>query len=115
MNWRLTFIAVVMLAAVLMTAFVCQAGSVTCAWDPNTEADLAGYRLFQRIAGAAYDYAAPVAEIPAGTEICTLADIPDGDYRWVLRAFDTANNESADSNEVALFIDDPPDTVTGFG
>lgn len=93
----------------------CWAAEVDFVWDPNSETDLAGYRLFQRTAGGNYDYAAPVAEIPAGTEVCTLIDIPDGDYRWVVRAFDTSGNESGDSNECSLAIDDPPGVVTGFG
>ncbi|MCK5611180.1 hypothetical protein KAR91_55415 [Candidatus Pacearchaeota archaeon] len=88
---------------------------MTCAWTANTEADLAGYRLFQRLDGEAYDYTSPIAEIPAGTETCTVADLPDDNYLWVLRAFDTAGNESADSNEVIKLIDDPPAAPVGFG
>lgn len=107
-----TFILTLVL---FFTATCCWAAEVTCTWNPNTEADLAGYRLFQRSSGEMYNYAAPVAEIPAGMETCTLADIPDGDWRFVLRAFDLAGNESGDSNEVSKFIDDPPAAPVGFG
>jgi len=115
MTLRLVFVGFIVSLMWLMMAFVCRAADVDFTWSPNTDADLAGYRVFQRTAGATYDYTTPVAEIPAGIEVCTLADIPDGDYRWVMRAFDAAGQESVDSNECSLAIDDPPGPVQGFG
>lgn len=115
MRRQLAFVGFVMFMATLLVASVCPAATLTCSWDPSPEADLAGYRLFQRTAGSNYDYNTPVAEIPAGKEVCTLTNVPDGDYRWILRAFDTAGNESGDSAEATHLVDDPPGVVTGFG
>jgi hypothetical protein len=110
---KLVVVAVVLMVAVFVPS--AWAMNITFTWNPNSESDLAGYRLFQRESGTSYDYGAPIAEIPAGTEVCVVEDVSDGDYRWVLRAFDTAGNESTDSNECSLLVDNPPDAVVGFG
>lgn len=108
-----------LLLAALMVAFFVStawAANVTFTWVPSPASDLAGYRLFQREAGASYDYNTPVAQIAASDPAtCTITDVPDGDYRWVLRAFDDSGNESIDSNECSLLIDFPPGQVQSFG
>ena len=72
---------------------------VSFAWQPNTEPDIAGYRLFSRTEGEAYSYNEPAWE---GTETSCAIDIPGQDvpYFFVLRAFDTEGFESIDSDEV---------------
>ncbi len=76
--------------------------NVTLQWQPNTEPDLAGYRLYQTESPGEYDLDSPAAEIPAGTETVTLFDLETGPHCWVLTAFDLADNESEPSNEVCL-------------
>jgi hypothetical protein len=92
----LVLCATVVLCASPMTS---QALDVTLVWDANNESDLAGYRVFARQAGHAYDYENPAWE---GTQTtCTLQDLPDNTVHcFVVRAFDTQNFESADSVEV---------------
>ena len=69
-------------------------------WDPNSESDLAGYRIFVRAEGESYNYAQPDWEGTATT--CTIYGLDDDtNYYFVARAFDTANNESGNSNEVS--------------
>ena len=72
---------------------------VTLEWDPNSEPDLAGYRVFSRMEGQSYDYANSSWE---GTETtCTIYNLDDTKtYYFVARAFDTEGLESGDSNEV---------------
>jgi hypothetical protein len=78
------------------------AGDVTLAWDANKESDLAGYRVFAREEGHAYDYLKPAWEGPETT--CTVAvDGYEKDYQFVVRAYDTSGNESGDSNEVTKY------------
>jgi len=79
------------------------AATLTFQWDPNTEPDLAGYRLYQSSAPGQYQFGAPwaVAEIPAGTQTVTVPNVPELLFYWVLTAFDTNGNESGPSNEVA--------------
>ncbi len=73
---------------------------VTLSWDANGEDDLAGYRVFNRLQGEPYNYNDPAWE---GTDTtCTLYNLDDhSTYYFVVRAFDTSDNESADSNEVS--------------
>jgi hypothetical protein len=74
---------------------------VTLIWGPNSEPDLAGYRLYLRRDGEFFDYDHPEWEGPEPT--CTVRDLDeDTHYYFVVRAFDTAGNESGDSNELGL-------------
>jgi len=73
---------------------------VTLAWDANSETDLAGYRVFFKNYGQAYDYAVPLWEGAETT--CTVEIAQTGDF--VVRAFNIAGQESGDSNEVAQSI-----------
>lgn len=81
--------------------------TVKFAWDPNPESDLAGYRLYQTDVKGEYvlDKEHAVATIPAGTEVCTLPHVIDGEHWWILTAFDNHDNESGKSNEVGVDLD----------
>jgi PKD repeat protein len=72
---------------------------VSLQWDPNTETDLAGYRIFSREQSQSYDYTAPVWE---GTDtFCTIYNLDETKtYCFVARAFDTSGLESQNSAEV---------------
>jgi len=71
---------------------------VTLAWDPNSEDDLAGYRIFYREDDQSYDYEEPAWEGSKTT--CTIYNLDDNTtYYFVARAFDTWGSESGDSNE----------------
>jgi len=85
-------------------------GQVSLEWSPNTEPDLAGYRVFLREDGGTYDYASPSWE---GVETtCTIYGIDETKtYYFVARAFDTEGFESGDSNEVRLDPTIPPDNL----
>jgi len=101
--------------AIMLLATSAFAGTVNFTWPASDAPDLAGYRIFQRDGAGEYDYTAPIAEIEAGTEVCVVESVPDGDYSWVMRVFDFGGNESVDSNECSLLIDDPPGPIVGFG
>ena len=74
---------------------------VTLQWHPNSEPDLAGYRVFCREAGQSYNYLDPYWETI--DPICTIYDLDETKtYYFVVRAFDTHGLESANSNEVLL-------------
>ena len=83
---------------------------VRLAWDANSESDLAGYRIFMRQSGSSYNYSNPNWQGTATT--CTVvAPLTDTLYYFVARAFDTADNESGNSNEVSYRTEPPPDTT----
>jgi hypothetical protein len=72
---------------------------ITLEWNPNSESDLDGYRIFVRAEGESYSYAQPDWEGTATT--CTIYGLDDAtNYYFVARAFDTSNNESGNSIEV---------------
>ena len=83
------------------------ASTLTVMWDKNTEADLAGYRLYQSDTSGKYSYGEDhaIATAPAGEETVTVNDVEDGTWFWVLTAYDTSGNESGPSNEVTKTID----------
>lgn len=86
-------------ALFLATPSVALAYSVSLAWDPNSEEELAGYRVFAREDGQSYNYSEPDWEGTATT--CTIGDLNSSKIIFfVARAFDTGGNESGNSNEV---------------
>jgi len=89
---------------ILFFANYAHAASVTLAWNANSEDDLAGYRIFHAEDSQNYDYENPSWE---GTETtCTIDNLENGKtYKFVARAYDTENNESANSNEVSHFFE----------
>jgi len=93
-----------------LAATSAHAASVTFEWTPNTEEDLAGYRIYQSQVLGQYEYGAGKAakEIAAGETTATLTDLADGIYFWVLTAFDQKGNESGPSKELTLDIDTTP-------
>ena len=72
---------------------------VVLEWTPNSEPDLAGYKVFSREEGQSYDYSNPSWE---GTDTyCTIYDMDETKtYCFVARAYDTEGFESGDSDEV---------------
>ena len=74
---------------------------ITLAWDPpHSEQYLAGYRIFHRQQGETYDYNQPAWE--GADTTCTIYNLDDDTgHSFVARAYDTAGNESSNSNEVS--------------
>ena len=84
--------------------------SVTLAWTPNSETDLAGYKAFVREKGQGYDYSKPAWEGAENT--CKIENLDDTKtYYFVVRAFDKEGLESGNSNEVSLVKGTIPDGV----
>jgi PKD repeat protein len=75
------------------------ATQVSLTWEPNSETDLAGYRVFCREESQSYDYANPSWE--GKDTYCTICDLEESKtYYFVARAFDTQGFESENSIEV---------------
>lgn len=75
-------------------------------WNPNTESDLAGYRLYQSKVSGVYvkGVDTAVSDIPVGTEGTVIQITRGGTYFWVLTAYDEYGNESGFSNEVSEYF-----------
>jgi fibronectin type 3 domain-containing protein len=73
--------------------------SVALSWDPNTEEDLAGYRVYLRTASEPYGL--PIATLPATLTSFLVENLRvDMTHFFAVTAFDAAGNESGLSNEV---------------
>jgi hypothetical protein len=74
--------------------------NATVSWSPNSEADLAGYRVYVGTASGSYGFAGPF-EVAGGTSF-TVPNLPVGTtYFFAVTAFDKAGNESTKSAEVS--------------
>jgi hypothetical protein len=72
-------------------------GTVTLAWDANTESDLAGYKIYFGTASGSYEWSIEVGNV---TEY-TLTGLVEGvAYYMAATAYDTDSNESAFSEEL---------------
>ena len=78
---------------------IATAESVELVWDRNTEADLAGYRLYRAPAAGAFEKLADIAEAPSYSD----RKVESGkQYRYAVSAVDRLGNESARSEPVAV-------------
>lgn len=90
-------------------ALVHAAGRATLAWDANTEADLAGYKVY--VGTASGQYGPPVDVGLTATPTAPTHDVEpleDGTYFFAVTAYDASGNESGFSNEVSKSIDSTP-------
>jgi hypothetical protein len=88
---------------VTMTVNAPSTSSATLTWTPNTDADLVGYKIYQRAASGAYG--AALAIVPVGTVTYQATGLSaNTTYFFVITAYDSAGNESLFSNEVSKSI-----------
>ena len=84
----------------LLALTVCaHAADVTLQWDANTEADLAGYRVYQGT-GTDPTTFARVQQVAATT--ATIKGLDNSSHRFAVTAYNTAGMESAYSNVVTI-------------
>jgi hypothetical protein len=76
--------------------------SIELNWEPNTESDLAGYRVFRSAGGGAFEKVAELQAIPSYSDRTAQRGKP---YRYAVAAFDRAGNESARSAPVEAIIE----------
>jgi fibronectin type 3 domain-containing protein len=82
---------------------VTSTSSASLTWDPNTETDLASYRVYQSTTQGVYG--TPVATVPAGTVTYTATGLTIGTtYYFRITAVDSGGNESLPSNEVSKSV-----------
>lgn len=72
-------------------------GETKLAWNPNTESDLVGYKIYYGISSGNYDI-----NIDVGNQTAyTVTGLTEGEtYYYVVTAYDTSGNESGYSGEV---------------
>ena len=96
-------LALVVACFLLMISIAWAGTTVTLAWNPNSESDLAGYRVYQ-------DDVLQVPDIlcPANDASCCEWEsevLLEGSYSWYAVAFDSDGNISEPSNIVTYNVD----------
>lgn len=120
---RILFVLVLVL--VISTSALGSTAKIKFEWDPNTEPDLKGYRLYQSSVAGSYQFIGADAAIPPSktspNHLASVAkpatsievDVTAADKTtvyFVLTAFDESGNESGPSNQVSYVMPDrePP-------
>ena len=88
------------------------AGHLDLAWDPNSEPDLAGYRIYYGTSSGDYSDWIDVSKATS-VRITGLSD--DTEYFLALTAYDTSGNQSDFSGEVSAYAlpgEDPVSPVS---
>lgn len=95
---------------IFLSNVILMAGSVTVSWDRNTEADLAGYRVYYGTESRNYS-----TNIDVGLDTFTVIENLQAGvaYYFAVTAYDTANNESDFSEEASIVLQSsvPPTVV----
>ena len=87
----------IFLALIFFLSTYVQSAQVTLQWDPNLEADVAGYKVYYGTSSGQYQYSLDVGK----TTLCTLSALQDGTpYYFAATAYDTAHAESDFSPEI---------------
>ncbi len=94
----LAYVFTLVISLALWSCTVAQA--VPIMWDANTESDLAGYKVYRGTVSGTYSLVEDVGDTTNYNDI-----VPDGDYYWVVTAYDTSGNESLYSNEISKNVD----------
>src|SRR5713101_9199067 len=104
------FVACVSTAICSLAPALSSAAQVTFAWDPNTEPDLAGYKLYYGFSSGSYQFTADVGNQTS----YTLSGLLEGRiYYFVVTAHNLSLRESGFSNEVSKAVADvTPPTVS---
>ena len=100
--------------AILAIAGIAQAATVQVTWNPNTEEDLAGYRLY--VGEASGQYGEPVDVGNVTGHVMEITPQHGATYYFALTAYDTSGNESGYSDEATCFVPDSgaPKKPTGL-
>ena len=96
----LFFLIGIILSSIFALSSPVWAGDAILSWDPNSETDLAGYKVYHRLATG--NFGVP---IDVGNQTTyTVTGLGDGTYHFAITAYDTSGNESPKSTEVSKTV-----------
>ncbi len=94
---RNSFVFFSILSQILLFSSIESVAQIKLAWDPNTDPDLAGYRVYYGTASRSYGLPIDVGNVTT----CTVPGLTPGvTYYFAITAYDISHNESGYSNEV---------------
>ncbi|OQX85824.1 hypothetical protein B6D60_07190 [candidate division KSB1 bacterium 4484_87] len=100
----------VQLIFLLMSWMLFSGQSVIVEWNQNSEADLAGYRVYWGRESRHYTQWRDVGKDTS----CVIENLESDDYFFTVTAYDTAGNESRFSEEVHFRVNYQPDVKPGI-
>ena len=100
--------------AILAIAGIAQAATINVSWNPNTEPDLSGYKLYHGTASGQYGEPVDVGNVTG--HVMEITPQYGATYYFALTAYDTSGNESGYSDEATCFVPDggAPEKPTGL-
>ncbi|HRZ57568.1 MAG TPA: hypothetical protein P5525_19185 [Candidatus Paceibacterota bacterium] len=107
-SWITDLFIGVVVAGTLWGSGAAWGAQVTLAWDPNSEPDLAGYRLHRGQSSGVYDRTVDVGNVTTFTDADLQTDVI---YYFVVTAYNTAGLESDPSNEVSFLAPNASPTI----
>src|SRR5213594_2938347 len=107
---RALFVTCALTALCFLAPALSSAAQVTLAWDPNTEPDIAGYKVYYGTSSGSYQFSVDVGNLTS----YTLSGLLDGRiYYFAATAYNSSLGESGFSDEVSKAIADvTPPTVS---
>lgn len=104
-EWNLfSLVRIFSIGLALLCGATAVAEDLTLAWNPNSESDLGGYKIYFGMASGAYG-----SPITIGRQTTfTITGLSPGTYYFAVTAYNNAGAESGVSNEVVATI---PDTL----
>jgi type IV pilus assembly protein PilY1 len=105
-NFSITLILFLFTLFLSQSAFGAQ---IKLAWDPNTESDLAGYKVYYGTSSGSYTDSVDVGDVT----MYTITGLTEGQtYYIAVTAYNTLNQESGYSGEVSGVATEPSPPVT---
>ena len=105
---------IMLIVIIMLLPAIAFAATVQVNWNPNTEPDLAGYRIY--VGTASGQYGEPVDVGNVTEHVMEITPQHGATYYFALTAYDTSGNESGYSAEATCFIPDgvKPEKPTGL-
>lgn len=112
MHICITAICALLIIGILIVGNAAFAATVQVSWLPNTEPDLAGYKVYYGEDPGIYGDPVTVGIVESA--LIDINPTVGQDYYFAVTAFDFSGNESSLSAEVSCFMPDsmPPSTPT---
>ena len=109
-----TFKTIMIAIGIMVVSGCLFAAQIQVTWNPNTEPDLAGYRLY--VGQASGQYGEPVDVGNVTGHVMEITPQHGATYYFALTAYDTSGNESGYSDEATCFVPDSgaPEKPTGL-
>lgn len=105
---------IMLIVIIMLLPAIAFAATIQVNWNPNTEEDLAGYRLY--VGTASGQYGEPIDVGNVTEHVMEITPQHGATYYFALTAYDTSGNESGYSAEATCFIPDgvKPEKPTGL-